>query len=105
MARYLVGVRSHPGLVRDQRVWSSKLGILADPCVRDRDHGILCVRGPSVDQRAESIPHSSLEWLLEYWRMVEYDTCCPGRSIIWHQYADWCGYGPFKSGSCQVCQL
>jgi hypothetical protein len=105
MARYLVGVRSHTGLVYDQRVWSSKLGILADPCICDRDDGVLCVHSPSVDQRAESITHSSLDWLLEYWRMVEYDFGCLGRSTIRHQHADWCGYGSFKSRSFQVHQL
>jgi hypothetical protein len=90
MARDLVGVRSHTGLLRDQRVWSTKLGILANPCVCNRDYGILCLHDPSVDQRTESISHRSLDWVLKYWRMVEYDPCRLGRSTIGHQYADRC---------------
>jgi hypothetical protein len=104
MARDLVGIRSHTGLVRDQRVWCKKPAILANSCVCDRDYGILCLHGPSVDQRTESIPHGSLDWVLKYWRVVEYDACCLGRSTIGHQYADWCGYGTFETRSCQVRQ-
>jgi hypothetical protein len=105
MARDLVGVRSHTGLVRDQCVWSTELAVLADSCVCNRDDGILCLHGPGLDQRAESISHSSLDWVFEYWWMVEYDPCCLGRPTIRHQYADWCGYGTFETHSCQVHQL
>jgi hypothetical protein len=98
----LVGVRGHPGLVRDQRVWSTELAILANSCVCNRDDGIFCLHGPSVDQRAESLSHSSLDWVLEYWRVVEYDPCYLGRATIRHQHADWCGHGMFETRSCQV---